>query len=92
MPTLPLRGDYITLAQAVKAAGLADTGGQAKYRVRSGEFQVNGAVETPYTIASWFVTPEALLDGKTPAAWLRARRDPYRAVEAARRYAERLRH
>jgi ribosome-associated protein len=46
MPTLPLRGEYITLAQAVKAAGLADTGGQAKYRVRAGEFQVNGAVET----------------------------------------------
>ena len=46
MPTLPLRGDYITLAQAVKAAGLADTGGQAKYRVRCGEIQVNGVVET----------------------------------------------
>jgi ribosome-associated protein len=45
MPTLPLRGDHITLAQAVKAAGLADTGGQAKYRVRCGEFQVNGVVE-----------------------------------------------
>jgi len=45
MPTLPLRGEHITLAQAVKAAGLADTGGQAKHRVRCGEFQVNGAVE-----------------------------------------------
>jgi ribosome-associated protein len=45
MPTLTLRGDHITLAQAVKAAGLADTGGQAKYVVRSGVVQVNGSVE-----------------------------------------------
>ena len=51
----------------------------------------DGAVETPYTIASWFVTPERALDGKTPAAWLRSRRRPERAVEAATRYAERLR-
>jgi ribosome-associated protein len=46
MPTLTLRGEHITLAQALKAAGLADTGGQAKYRVRSGDIQVNGVVET----------------------------------------------
>jgi ribosome-associated protein len=44
--TLSLRGDYITLAQAVKAAGLADTGGQAKYMVREGDVLVNGIVET----------------------------------------------
>ena len=43
---VPLRGDYITLAQAVKAVGLADTGGQAKARVRSGEIRVNGTVDT----------------------------------------------
>jgi ribosome-associated protein len=40
--TLTLQGEYITLAQAVKAVGLADTGGQAKVRVREGEFTVNG--------------------------------------------------
>jgi ribosome-associated protein len=45
-PTLRLRGDYITLAQAVKAVGLADTGGQAKVLVREGTFTVNGAAET----------------------------------------------
>jgi ribosome-associated protein len=45
MTTLALRGDHITLAQAVKAAGLADTGGQAKYLVREGAVSVNGAVE-----------------------------------------------
>jgi ribosome-associated protein len=44
--TVPLRGDHITLAQAVKLAGLADTGGQAKALVRGGTVTVNGAVET----------------------------------------------
>ena len=43
---LTLRGEYITLAQAVKVVGLADTGGQAKVRVRSGDIRVNGAVDT----------------------------------------------
>ncbi len=43
--TLKLRGDYITLAQAVKVAGLADTGGQAKLLVREGSFTVNGVPE-----------------------------------------------
>lgn len=46
MPTLPLRSDHITLAQAVKAAGFADTGGQAKHLVRQGSVTVNGAVVT----------------------------------------------
>jgi ribosome-associated protein len=41
-PTLALRGEYITLAQAVKAVGLADSGGQAKYLVREGNVTVNG--------------------------------------------------
>jgi len=44
--TLPLRGPYITLAQAIKAVGLADSGGQAKYLVRQGEVRVNGVPET----------------------------------------------
>ena len=44
--TLVLRGEYITLAQAVKVVGLADTGGQAKARVRTGDIRVNGAVDT----------------------------------------------
>jgi hypothetical protein len=50
-----------------------------------------GAVETPYTIASWFVTPEARLDGETPSAWLRAGRPADPVLEAATRYAARLR-
>jgi ribosome-associated protein len=42
MLTLQLRGDYITLAQALKAAGLVDSGGQAKMLVRDGDVLVNG--------------------------------------------------
>ena len=44
--TLKLRGDHITLAQAVKVVGLADTGGQAKLLVREGTFTVNGEAAT----------------------------------------------
>jgi ribosome-associated protein len=41
--TLALRGEHITLAQALKAVGAADTGGQAKHLVRGGAVTVNGA-------------------------------------------------
>ena len=44
--TIPLRGEHITLAQAVKAAGLAGTGGEAKDLVRGGGVSVNGTVVT----------------------------------------------
>jgi hypothetical protein len=50
------------------------------------------AAENPYTIASWFVTPEPLLGHKPPAAWLRESGAPDRALQAASRHAERLRH
>jgi ribosome-associated protein len=46
MTTLSLHGDHITLAQAVKVAGLAGTGGQAKLMIREGMVTVNGVVET----------------------------------------------
>ena len=42
MSILKLRGEYITLAQALKAAGLAESGGQAKQMVREGTVRVNG--------------------------------------------------
>ncbi|NBO93271.1 MAG: RNA-binding S4 domain-containing protein [Planctomycetia bacterium] len=44
--TITLKGDHITLAQAVKLVGLADTGGSAKAFVREGTFRVNGETET----------------------------------------------
>jgi ribosome-associated protein len=40
--TLALRGEHITLAHAIKAVGLASTGGQAKLMVREGQIMVNG--------------------------------------------------
>jgi ribosome-associated protein len=46
MPDFPLHGTHITLAQAVKAVGLADSGGRAKHLVRGGGVRVNGVVET----------------------------------------------
>jgi ribosome-associated protein len=46
MSTITLRDDHITLAQAVKVAGLAETGGQAKTLVRAGVVRVNGEIET----------------------------------------------
>ena len=42
---IPLRGDHITLGQALKVSGIATTGGQAKIIVREGQIKVNGAVE-----------------------------------------------
>jgi hypothetical protein len=47
----------------------------------------SGVVVTPYTMASWFVSPQDLLEGETPAAWLRSGRDPELLFEAARRAA-----
>lgn len=49
-----------------------------------------GVVETPYTIASWFTSPQDLLEGETPAAWMRYGRSPENLYEAARRAAARL--
>lgn len=46
MSTLALQGDHITLVQAVKAAGLVESGGQAKHLVRSGAVTVNGVAAT----------------------------------------------
>lgn len=44
--TLILRGDHMTLAQAVKVTGQAASGGQAKALVRGGGVTVNGRVTT----------------------------------------------
>jgi ribosome-associated protein len=44
--SIQLRGEHITLSQAVKVAGLAGSGGQAKIIIRAGEVHVNGETET----------------------------------------------
>ena len=47
-------------------------------------------VESPYMIAAWFITPQPVLNGETPAQWLRKARSPKRLEEAARDSATRL--
>lgn len=46
METVRLRDDYIKLGQALKAAGLVQSGVEAKYAVQDGEVKVNGQTET----------------------------------------------
>ena len=43
---LKLRDDFIKLGQALKAAGLVDSGLDAKIVIQDGEVMVNGEVET----------------------------------------------
>ncbi len=45
---------------------------------------------SPWTIASWFVTPQPLLGRMTPARWLFEEQDDDRVLEAAHRSAARL--
>ena len=45
MEIIKLRDDYIKLSQALKAAGLAESGVDAKYGVPDGKVTVNGEVE-----------------------------------------------
>ncbi len=42
-------------------------------------------IETPYTVASWLVSPQDLLNGETPVAWLRAGKDSSLILAAAQR-------
>ena len=41
-----IEGEYIQLIQLLKALGIAETGGHAKYIVEQGEVIRNGEVET----------------------------------------------
>ena len=43
--TFTIEGDYIELMAFLKAIGLAETGGHAKFIVDEGEVQRNGEVE-----------------------------------------------
>lgn len=45
METIKLRDEYIKLGQALKAAGLCESGVDAKFAVQDGLVQVNGVVE-----------------------------------------------
>lgn len=46
MITINLREDYIKLGQALKAAGLVDSGVTAKLVIQDGLVKVNGNIET----------------------------------------------
>ena len=43
---LTLREDYIKLGQALKAAGLVESGVDAKFVIQDGLVKVNGRIET----------------------------------------------
>ena len=45
MNTIKLREEYIKLGQALKAAGLVDSGVAAKYAIEDGLVKVNGQTE-----------------------------------------------
>ena len=45
MEIIHLRDDYIKLGQALKAAGLAESGVDAKFVIQDGQVKVNGQVE-----------------------------------------------
>lgn len=45
MQTIQLREDFIKLGQALKAAGLAESGVDAKFAIQDGLVKVNGQVE-----------------------------------------------
>ena len=46
MEVIKLRDEYIKLGQALKAAGLVETGVDAKYAIKDGLVKVNGEVAT----------------------------------------------
>ena len=45
METIKLRDEYIKLGQALKAAGLVESGVDAKFAIQDGLVHVNGEVE-----------------------------------------------
>lgn len=45
METIHLKDDYIKLGQALKAAGLVESGVDAKHVIQDGQVMVNGQVD-----------------------------------------------
>lgn len=45
MEIIHLRDDHIKLGQALKAAGLVESGVEAKFAIQDGKVRVNGQVE-----------------------------------------------
>ena len=53
MEEIILRDDFIKLGQAIKAAGLVESGVEAKIVIQDGEVKVNGVVETAWKKTFW---------------------------------------
>lgn len=104
MGTVSTRQGVSDLAKRGRLLALRTRGGQVLYPM----FQFRGAKPFPelpvlldlfgeagldgWTVASWFVTSQALLDDQSPARWLKAGKDPALVIEAAERVAGRLAH
>ena len=63
-PAEPHEAPTLTLSAALKLAGFASTGGQAKRRIQTGEVSVNGRVETRRK-AKLRAGDEITVDGET---------------------------
>lgn len=64
METIKLREEYIKLGQALKAAGLVDSGVEAKFAIQDGLVKVNG--ETQYQRGKKLTGGEIItFEGKT---------------------------
>ena len=50
MEVIKLRDDHIKLGQALKAAGLVESGVMAKEVIVDGQVRVNGETDTPQTL------------------------------------------
>lgn len=46
MDSIVIRDEFIKLGQALKLAGLVDTGVDAKYEIEAGRVSVNGEIDT----------------------------------------------
>lgn len=64
METIKLRDEFIKLGQALKAAGLVESGVDAKFVIQDGLVKVNGKVETQRG-KKLYAGDEVFFDGET---------------------------
>lgn len=64
MRKIKLRDEFIKLGQALKAAGLAESGVDAKFAIQDGLVKVNGKVETQRG-KKLYAGDEVFFDGET---------------------------
>lgn len=64
METIKLRDEFIKLGQALKAAGLVESGVDAKFVIQDGLVKVNGKVETQRG-KKLYAGDEVFFEGKT---------------------------